>query len=137
MAYMVAEAFAATAAENGQHPFLIVPARADRNWHPAGVELSYGNAAREVAQLRARYAAAGYGLGHRIALLLENRPEFLLHYLALNGLGSGIVPLNPDSRHDAVAYLLDHSEAELAVVLPHRVADVSAAAATCDRAVAV
>ena len=36
-----------------------------------------------------------------------------------------IVPINPDYRHDELAYLLDHSEVELAVVLPHRVADVA------------
>ncbi len=133
----VAEAFAATAAENGGAAFLIVPARADRDWHPAGVEVSYAEAAREVVELRERYAAAGYGLGHRVALLLENRPEFFLHYLALNGLGVGIVPINPDYRHDEVAYLLEHSEAELAVVVPYRVADVGSAAATCARSPAV
>jgi acyl-CoA synthetase (AMP-forming)/AMP-acid ligase II len=134
---MVAETFAATAAENGGLPFLIVPARAGRDWHPAGVEVSYAEAAREVDRLRARYAAAGYGLGHRVALLLENRPAFFLHYLALNGLGAGIVPINPDYRHDEVAYLLEHSEAELAVVLPHRAADVATAAAACAKRPAV
>ena len=137
MSSMVAEAFAATAAENGGLPFLIVPARPDRHWHPAGVEVSYAEAAREVARLRARYAAAGYGLGHRVALLLENRPQFFFHYLALNGLGAGIVPINPDYRHDEVAYLLEHSEAGLAVVLPHRLADFGSAAAACARPPAV
>jgi len=137
MASTVAQVFAAAAAESGRHPFLIVPPRADRDWHPGGVELSYAEAAQEVARLRARYAAAGYGLGHRVALLLENRPEFFLHYLALNGLGAGIVPLNPDYRHDEVAYVLEHSEAELAVVLPHRIADTASAAAACARPPAV
>jgi acyl-CoA synthetase (AMP-forming)/AMP-acid ligase II len=133
MSNTVTQAFAATAADSGQHPFLIVPARADRGWRPAGVEMSYAEAAREIGRLRGCYAAAGYGLGHRVALLLESRPEFFLHYLALNGLGAGIVPINPDYRHDEVAYVLGHSEAELAVVLPHRAADVASAAAACAR----
>jgi acyl-CoA synthetase (AMP-forming)/AMP-acid ligase II len=137
MADTVAQAFAATAAQNGELPFLIVPARSDREWHPAGVELSYAAVAGAVIRLRARYAAAGYGPGHRVALLLENRPEFLFHYLALNGLGVGIVPVNPDYRHDEVAYVLGHSEAELAVVLPHRVADLEDAAKTCARPPAI
>ena len=133
----VAETFADTARANAAHPFLIVPARADRDWQPAGVEMSYGAAlARGRRGCATRYAAAGYGHGHRVALLLENRPEFLLHYLALNGLGVGIVPINPDYRHDEVAYLLEHSEAELAVVLPHRVADVRAAAGDVRQAAA-
>jgi acyl-CoA synthetase (AMP-forming)/AMP-acid ligase II len=133
MANTVAQAFSATAAHNAGQPFLIVPARTDRDRHPAGIELTYSAAASAVSGLRARYAAAGYGLGHRVALLLEDRPEFLLHYLALNGLGTGIVPINPDYRRDEVAYLLEHSEAELAVVLPHRLADVADAAAACAR----
>ena len=133
MANTVAQAFAASAAESGRNPFLIVPARADRDWQPAGVEMSYAGAAREIDRLRDLYAAAGYGLGHRVALLLENRPELFLHYLALNGLGTAVVPVNPDYRHDEVAYVLEHSEAELAVVLPHRIADIKSAAAACVR----
>jgi acyl-CoA synthetase (AMP-forming)/AMP-acid ligase II len=121
--------FAVTAREAADHPFLIVPARTDRDWHPGGVEFSYGQTLAEVERLRDLYAAAGYGHGHRVSILLENRPEFFFHYLALNALGVCIVPVNPDYRHDEIAYVLDHSEAELAVVLPHRVADVSQAAA--------
>ncbi len=124
----VFETFAETAGAAAGHPFLIVPARADREWHPDGVEYSYGAALAEVERLRDLYAAAGYGHGHRVSILLENRPEFFFHYLALNAIGACIVPVNPDYRHDEVAYLLDHSEVELAVVLPHRVADVAKAA---------
>jgi crotonobetaine/carnitine-CoA ligase len=132
MPVSVFDVFAATARAHPAHPFLIVPARVDRDWHPGGVAFTYGAALEEVIRLRDRYAAAGYGHGHRVAILLENRPEFLFHYLALNALGVAIVPINPDYRHDEVAYLLDHSDAGLAVVLPHRLADVAKAAA--DRA---
>ena len=125
----VFETFAETAGAAADHPFLIVPARADRDWHASGVEYSYGQALAEVERLRDLYAAAGYGHGHRVSILLENRPEFFFHYLALNALGVCIVPINPDYRHDEIAYLLEHSEVELAVVLPHRVVDVAKAAA--------
>jgi acyl-CoA synthetase (AMP-forming)/AMP-acid ligase II len=74
------------------------------------------------------YASAGYGHGHRVALLLENRPEFFFHYLALNALGSGIVPINPDYRHDELRYQMEHSEADLAVCIGARVADLEAVA---------
>ncbi len=124
----VFETFAATAEAHPDHPFLIVPARADRDWSPDGFEVSYGAALAEVERLRELYARSGYGHGHRVSILLENRPEFFFHYLALNAIGCGIVPINPDYRHDEVAYLLDHSEVELAVVLPHRLADVTKAA---------
>ena len=61
MASTLAQAFAATAAASGEHPFLIVPARADRDWHPAGLELSYAAVAGEAMRLRALYAAADMG----------------------------------------------------------------------------
>src|SRR4026209_2817806 len=101
MVNTVAQAFAASAAQSGRSPFLIVPARADRDWQPAGGGGSPAGAAREIDRLRALYAAAGYGLGHGVALLLENRPEFFLHYPALNGLGTGVGPGHPDDRHHA------------------------------------
>jgi crotonobetaine/carnitine-CoA ligase len=133
MAETVAQSFAEAAAANGTNPFLIVP--------PVGAAAptttTYAEAAQTIAALRSRYRAAGYGHGHRVALLLENRPEFLLHYLALNGLGVSIVPINPDYRRDEVAYVLEHSEAEMAVVLPHRVADITDTAAACARPPAV
>src|SRR3546814_9262745 len=86
--------------------------------------LSYRQAVELVAALKASYAAAGYGPGHRVGLLLEMRPEHFLHFLALNALGCGIVPVNPDYRHDEMLYQLDHSEADLVVCVPHRVADL-------------
>src|SRR5262249_2218594 len=57
-----------------------------------------------------------------------NRPEFLVHYLALNGLGVGIVPINPDYRHDEMLYQVEHSEADLAVSIGARVGDLQAVA---------
>src|SRR5262249_52750292 len=81
--------------------------------------------------LRERFARSGFGHGHRVALLLENRPEFFFYYLALNALGVSIVPINPDYRHDEIVYLLDHSEAVAAFVLSHRVEDVQRAAMEC------
>lgn len=118
--------FAASAARYPDSAFLCVPPRADRVDRPEGYELTYGEVARAVIDLRQRYQEAGYGHGHRVALLLESRPEFFLHYLALNSLGVGIVPINPDYRHDEMLYQMSDSGAVLAVVLPHRVSDLEA-----------
>ena len=68
--------------------------------------------------MRAAYAAAGYGHGACVALLLENRPEFFWHWLALNALGVAIMPINPDLRADDLAYQLSVAEPDLAVALP-------------------
>jgi hypothetical protein len=45
MPNIVAEVLAATAAENGALAFLIVPPRADRDWHPAGGLAALGRTA--------------------------------------------------------------------------------------------
>jgi acyl-CoA synthetase (AMP-forming)/AMP-acid ligase II len=124
MVATVFQAFTATAVAHPSKPFLCVASRADRAYAPGGLELSYGDVRASVEQLKQLYAAAGYGHGHRVALLLEMRPEFFFHYLALNALGVGIVPINPDYRHDEMLYQMSHSEAELAVVISGRVADL-------------
>ncbi len=120
----VFEAFAATARKYPEKTFLCVPSRPGRDYAPKGLELSYGAVAQIVGDLRGRYAAAGYGIGHRVGLLLEMRPDFFFHYLALNALGCGIVPVNPDYRHDEMLYQMQHSEADLVICAPHRVADM-------------
>lgn len=121
-------AFMATAERAGTAPFLCVPPAPGRAYHPAGIELTYAKVQEAVVELRRAYEEAGYGHGHRVALLLENRPEFFFHYLALNALGCSVVPINPDYRHDELLYQMDHSEADLAVVIGARVADLEAVA---------
>jgi crotonobetaine/carnitine-CoA ligase len=128
MAETVFEAFLATAQAVPGNVFLCAPPAAGRAYHPDGVELTYDQTREAVVALRDTYASAAYGHGHRVALLLENRPEFFFHYLALNALGAGIVPINPDYRHDEMLYQMEHSEADFAVVLDARVADLEAVA---------
>ncbi|HEU5319443.1 MAG TPA: AMP-binding protein, partial [Methylomirabilota bacterium] len=124
----VFDAFVRTAQEAPDNVFLCAPPAAGRAYHPDGVEFTYGQTKGAVLALVERYASAGYGHGHRVALLLENRPEFFFHYLALNALGCGIVPVNPDYRHDELLYQLEHSEADLAVVVERCAAALEAVA---------
>jgi len=124
----VFEAFMTTAEQKPDNAFFCAPPAPGRAYDPDGIEYTYAQTRGRVLELREMYAAAGYGHGHRVALLLENRPEFFFHYLALNGLGCGIVPINPDYRHDEMLYQMEHSEADLAVCLAARVADLQAVA---------
>src|SRR5689334_7734015 len=118
------DTFDRTARPAAHSVFLCAPPAAGRAYHPDGVECTYEQTRESAEALRYAYRAAGYGHGHRVVLLLENRPEFFFHFLALNALGVSIVPVNPDYRHDELLYLLDHSEADLVVVIGGRVADL-------------
>ena len=71
----------------------------------------------EVEKLIKLYKASNYGIGNRVAILFNQRPEFFFHYLALNSLGASIVPVNPDYKVDEISYLLEHSEADLFINL--------------------
>ena len=111
-------AVADTARARGSLPCLSVPPRAVRDYEPEGLLWSYAEVEERVTWLIEHYAAAGYGHGHRVSLVLENRPEFMLHFLALNALGCWVVPLNPEFRHDDLTYVLGHSDVDLIVSLP-------------------
>src|SRR3954451_7322585 len=89
------DAFAAAATRRPDAPFLLAPASAQLPYAPDGFNIAYGAFTTQVDRLRAESAAAGYGRGARVPLLLENRPVFFLYWLALNALGGSIVPINP------------------------------------------
>lgn len=98
-------------------PLLLAPASAGLAYAPGGFRISYGEALARATDLRGGYAAAGIGAGSRVALLLENRPEFFLHWLALNALGASIVPLNPDLRPAELAHQLVTARPDLVVAV--------------------
>ena len=128
MSHTVYQAFAERAHRQPEADFLCVePVTAAAYGIPAGT-LRYGEVLAQVDALRERYAAAGYGHGHRAGLLLENRPAFFLHWFALNALGVGVVPINNDMRAAELRYLLEHSELCMAISLPGRIDDLRAAA---------
>ena len=99
------------------NPFLHIPAQASRRYCASAIDFTYGELMDQISVLIDKYNTAGYGAGHRIALLLENRAEFFQHFLALNALGACIVPLNPDSVADEMSYVITNSEVSLLVCL--------------------
>ena len=129
MASTVYRRFAATAARAPGNEFLYIDAVTAQVYGIPAQHVSWAQATQEVERLRQAYAAAGYGHGHRVGLLLENRPAFLFHWFALNALGASVVPVNAEMRSAELQYLIAHSEIVLAVTLPQRAADLRAAAA--------
>jgi acyl-CoA synthetase (AMP-forming)/AMP-acid ligase II len=101
-------------------PWLSVTAETAAAYGIEPGDITYAQARDTVRHLRTRYAEAGYGPGHRVGLLLENRPAFFLHWFALNALGVSIVPLNPDLRVIELSYVVAHSELVAIVAIASR-----------------
>jgi acyl-CoA synthetase (AMP-forming)/AMP-acid ligase II len=111
----ISSVFENTAAAGARRDFLHVPAEACRGYAEGSLTLCYGEARARVDALASQLRAAGYGPGHRVALALDNRPEFFLYFLALAQLGVGVVPLNAAMSVQELAYIVDHADVALAV----------------------
>lgn len=99
-------------------PLLILPDAVRRLWQLEAHVWTYAETLAETHRVAEAYRAQGYGPGHRVALLYENRPHHFFHWLALNSLGVSVVPLNPDYTGDESAYVLGHSATCLVMVAP-------------------
>ncbi len=79
-------------------------------------EYSWAEYADRVAQAGLGLAALGVERGDRIAILSENRPEWLFADLGAQGMGFVTVGVYPTCPAAEVEYLLGHSESVVAVV---------------------
>jgi acyl-CoA synthetase (AMP-forming)/AMP-acid ligase II len=116
----VFETFAATAQAYPDRPWLSVTPETAACYRIEAGDIEFAQVYAMVLQLRQAYAEARYGPGHRVGLLLENRPAFFVHWFALNGLGCSIVPLNPDLRITELSYVISHSDLAAIVSIPSR-----------------
>jgi crotonobetaine/carnitine-CoA ligase len=73
---------------------------------------------REVNRAAHLLLAHGLKPGERFNLHLGNCPEFLVFWLAAARTGTVMVPTNPVSTPEEMAYILGHSEARLAITEP-------------------
>ena len=126
-------AFQAASARHAHRPFLSVLTETAEAYDIAAAEFSYGQVRAVVERLSSAYREAGYGHGHRVGILLENRPDFFLHWFALNALGVSVVPINPELRTAELEYLIDHSEIVAALAISSRHGDLIAAAKAMGR----
>ncbi|MCX4149949.1 MULTISPECIES: AMP-binding protein [Paraburkholderia] len=129
--------FSEAAHEGPELPFLCYPSSPTRSYMPDGCELSYGHGLTIVDDLAARYRDAGYGHGHRVALIAGNRPEHFWHFLALNSIGVCVVTLNPEYRPHELAYGIDFPKCSAVVAVDPWIANVEEVAQTLVPAVPV
>ncbi|MFZ5466071.1 MAG: AMP-dependent synthetase/ligase [Pseudomonadota bacterium] len=83
--------------------------RARGDW----AELNWRAMDKRVASLRSALAAEGLARGERVALMLENGPDWIAFDLAAQGLGLVSVPLYVDDRPDNVAFILRETGARI------------------------
>src|SRR5512139_3400221 len=92
----------------------------DRVFCQAGDEsLTYAETWAEVQRVAGGLAALGVGPGTHVALMLDNGPRFLIAWFAVCYLGAVEVPVNTAFHGDALRYVLDQSESEVAIVDSH------------------
>ena len=110
--------FKKTAEKVPAKDFLHIPAQATAAYGGITVDYTYAEALKEIDELADAYAGAGYGHGQRVAVLLDNRAEFFMHFHALNKLGISVVPVNTGFLEKEMSYVIDHSDACLVLSLP-------------------
>lgn len=126
----VYEAFSNSRQRFSEATFIHIPLEASERYSDRAIDLSYDQAGIQIEQLQQRYGEQGFGRGHRVALMLRNRAEFFLHWIALNGLGVSLVPINDEMSLAEQGYIIAHSEACLLVHLPELTSRVQQLQAT-------
>lgn len=88
-------------------------------WDDERVEsrVTYGQLLERATALSVGLVGAGIRGGDRVALLLTNRPEFIVAYFAIARLGAIAVPINTRFAPGEVGYVLRHSRARQLITL--------------------
>ncbi|GAA3898345.1 AMP-dependent synthetase/ligase [Sphingomonas limnosediminicola] len=108
--------FLTRAAEKGDAPFLW--AKREGAWR----SISWGEAARQVAALAAGLKRIGIRPGDRVALVSENRPEWLIADLGIMAAGCVTVPTYTTNTTRDHAHVLGNSGARAVIVSSQKLA---------------
>src|SRR5438309_11939274 len=108
--------FLARAAEKGEQPFL--SAKREGAWR----SISWSDAAKQVASLAASLKRIGLEPGDRVALVSENRLEWLLSDLAIMAAGCVTVPTYTTNTVRDHAHVLGNSGARAVIVSNQKLA---------------
>jgi len=108
--------FLTRAAEKGDEPFLW--AKREGEWHST----SWSEAARQVASLAQSLKKIGLQRGDRVALVSENRPEWLIADLAIMAAGCVTVPTYTTNTARDHIHILGNSGARAVIVSNQKLA---------------
>lgn len=97
------------------HDALHIPLSACQHYSSKEINLSYSELDGAIAQATEIWRQTG--VSGRVALMLENRPEFFIQWLALNALGISVIPINHEMPDAEIPYYLEHGEATAVLTL--------------------
>jgi crotonobetaine/carnitine-CoA ligase len=98
-----------------------------------GARWTWREFARDVHRAAHFLVTRGLGRGDTFNLHLGNCPEFLIFWMAAAKTGTVMVPTNPVSTPDELAYILEHSGARMAITERAYAETCHAARARCPR----
>ncbi|MGB3721634.1 MAG: long-chain fatty acid--CoA ligase [Pacificimonas sp.] len=102
----------------GDRPFLW--AKTDGEW----ADISWAEAARQVAQIAEGLKAAGIKPGDRVVLVSENRPEWCLADIGIMAAGAVTVPTYTTNTERDHLHILEDSHAAAAIVSNQKLAKI-------------
>src|SRR5215218_11392400 len=83
--------------------------------HYQGRDLTYGELRARTVRMAGRIASLGVARGERIAILLNDSPEFIEAFVAVCSLGAIAVPVNMSLRLEEQCSILHNCGARLAL----------------------
>jgi long-chain acyl-CoA synthetase len=101
-------------------------------WRPR----SYAETASQITRLARGLRSLGIEKGDRVVIVSENRPDWVVADVAIGAIGAISVPAYTTNTTDDHLYILEHSEAKIAIVSTERLArnvlPAARSAGTCD-----
>lgn len=79
------------------------------------VQLTYGDIDRQSSSFARALRAQGIQRGDRVAIFLDNRAEAVIAIWATLKAGAVVMMMNPTTKHDKVAYLLNNARARVCI----------------------
>ncbi len=86
--------------------------------HFEGRSIRYRELEREARLLARALIGAGVVKGARVAVLMTNRPEWIVCAFAVGMIGAVLVPVNTFASREELRYILCHSDASLLLMQP-------------------
>lgn len=87
--------------------------------HPAilyyGTRLTYAELNRQVEAMAGYLQQAGVAKGDRVLLYMQNSPQFVIGFYAILRANAVVVPVNPMNRRAELEYLIEDTEAKVAL----------------------